>query len=68
MTNTDWKPFNFKEFIKDSCYFAEAMTVDVNQKVLPKMLDKKISNWDNLIYMVKNFLLKTSTAAAVSKF
>lgn len=51
--NTDLKPFNFNEFIKDSCDFAEAMTLDVNQKVLPEMLDKNMSNWDQLLYMVK---------------
>lgn len=51
--NTDLKPFNFNEFIKDSCDFAEAMTLDVNQKVLPDMLDKNMSNWDQLLYMVK---------------
>ncbi|MDY3024080.1 hypothetical protein [Streptococcus hyovaginalis] len=51
--NTDLKPFNFNEFIKDSCDFAEAMTLDVNQKVLPEMLDKNMSNWDQLLDLVK---------------
>lgn len=53
MTNTDLKPFNFNDFIKESNDFAEAMTLDVNQKVIPEMLDKNMSNWDQLLDLVK---------------
>lgn len=53
MTNTDLKPFNFNDFIKESNDFAEAMTLDVNQKVLPEMLDKNMRNWDQLLDLVK---------------
>ncbi|MGQ9412372.1 hypothetical protein [Streptococcus pluranimalium] len=51
--NLELKPFNFDEFIKDSNDLAGAMTLDVNQKVLPELLDKNMSNWDQLLDMVK---------------
>ncbi|HEM6117137.1 TPA: hypothetical protein U2C09_001763 [Streptococcus suis] len=53
MTNTDLKPFNFNDFIKESNDFAEAMTLETNKQVLPEMLDKNMRNWDQLLYMVK---------------
>lgn len=53
MTNTDLKPFNFNDFIKESNDFADAMTLETNKQVLPEMLDKNMSNWDQVLYMVK---------------